>query len=168
MKRVLVAYFSVTGTTEAMAQYIGEGIRMSGQEAIVKKISGISEFHDLSGYDGYIFGSPTHFRDIPEPMKMFLTMAHQADLKGKLAGAFGSYTHDGNAPAMILDTLQNVYKMEPFELGPLNLKELMLKEPVRGEQQQPQYVAGEVIEKGDEGMRACQDYGRVFGENLGS
>ena len=75
MKKVIVAYFSVTGTTETMAEYIAEGKCISGQDAIVKKISDIKNPDDLIGYDGYIFGSPTHFRDIPEPMKAFLTMA---------------------------------------------------------------------------------------------
>ena len=167
MKKVLVAYYSVTGSTEAMAQYISEGIRISGQEAVVKKISNIKSHEDLQGYDGYIFGSPTHFSEIPEPMKAFLTMASQADLAGKPGGAFGSYTHDGNAPAIILDTMQNVLHMEPFELGPLNLKEIMLEQPGRDDRQQSQYVAGEVLKEGDEGMRACQDYGKVFGERLG-
>lgn len=167
MKRALVAYYSVTGGTEAMAQYIAEGIRISGQEAVVKKISDITRIDDLYGYDGYIFGSPTHFRDVPGDMKAFLTMAQQADLTGKLGGAFGSYTHDGGAPAIILDTLQYVYKMEPFELGPLNMKEFMLEETGRDRQQRSQYVAGEVLKEGDEGMRGCQDYGRVFGERLG-
>lgn len=168
MERVLVGYFSMTGMTERMAQYIAEGIRMSGEEPTVRKISDIEKADDLVGYDGYVFGSPTHFRDIPEPMKGFLTMARNADLRGKLAGAFGSYTHDGNAPAIILDTLEHVFEMEPFRLGPLNLKELMLEKPGRDEQQRSQYVAGEVIEQGDQGMRACQDYGRAFGEALGA
>jgi hypothetical protein len=38
--------------------------------------------------------------------------------------------------------------MKPFELGSFNLKE-------------------EVVET-SEGMKTCQDYGRVFGEELGS
>jgi hypothetical protein len=67
--------------------------------------------------------------------------------EGKLAGAFGSYTHSGDAPAVILDTMQYVYKMQPFELSSFKLKE-------------------DVIET-REGMRACQDYGKVFGEKLG-
>lgn len=169
MKKVLVAYFSITGTTESMAQYIGEGIRFSGQEAVVKKISDIKSVEDLEGYDGYIFGSPTHFREIPGAMKSFLVMARQAKLGEKLGGAFGSYTHDGNAPAAILDTLNYVFDMIPFELGALNLKEVTMQTtPGRDRQMQPRYVAGEVVEEGsDEGMRACQDYGRVFGERLG-
>ena len=146
MKRILIAYFSLTGKTEMMAQYIAEGIRIAGQEAVVKKISGIKNADDLAGYDGYIFGSPTYHRDMAEPMKTFLFLAKKADLKGKLGGAFGSYTHSGDAPAIIFDTMQYVYKMEPFELGSFNLKEAVVDT--------------------NEGMRACQDYGRVFGEKL--
>lgn len=80
-------------------------------------------------------------------------MVEKAGIEGKLGGAFGSYTHDvsykhdAHAPAIIFDSLQRVCKMEPFELGPFNLKE-------------------EVVET-SEGMKACQDYGRVFGEKLG-
>lgn len=167
MKKVLVAYFSVTGTTESMAQYITEGIRISGQEAVMKKISRINDPDDFSGYDSYIFGSPTHFSDIPEPMKQFLTRARKKDLEGKLGGAFGSYTHDGNAPARILDTLQYIFNMEPFELDALNLKEIMFEELGRTGQPKSQYVGGDVVEEDvRESMHACQDYGRVFGEKL--
>ena len=154
MKSVLIAYFSRTGRTEMMAQYIAEGIRISGQKAVVKKISEIKAPNDLAGYDGYIFGSPTYSLDVPEPMKTFLLVVEKAGLEGKLGGTFGSYTHDVSykhdayAPAIIFNTLQDVSKMEPFELGSFNLKE-------------------EVVET-SEGMKACQDYGRVFGEKLGS
>lgn len=39
MKKVLVAYVSRTGKTEKMAEYITEGIRISGNEAELKKIA---------------------------------------------------------------------------------------------------------------------------------
>ncbi len=147
MKKVLIAYFSLSGKTEKMAEYIAEGVRFSGQQAVMKKISDIKSANDLAGYDGYIFGSPTYHRDMAEPMKTFLFLAKKANLEGKLAGAFGSYTHSGDAPAIIFDTMQYVYKMEPFELSSFRLKDA-------------------VIETG-EGMRSCQDYGKVFGEKLG-
>ena len=147
MKKTLIAYFSLSGKTEKMAEYIAEGVRFSGQQAVAKKISDIKSANDLAGYDGYIFGSPTYHRDIAEPMKTFLFLAKKANLEGKLAGAFGSYTHSGDAPGIIFDTMQYVYKMEPFDLASFNLKEA-------------------VVETG-EGMRSCQDYGRVFGEKLG-
>lgn len=168
MKKVLVAYFSLTGKTEMMAQYIAEGIRISGNKAVVRKVSDIKTPDELAEYDGYIFGSPTQLRDVAGPMKTFLFLARRADLKGKSGGAFGSHTHDGGAPAMIFETLQYVYQMEPFELGPLDLKEAMLEEPKRGEQSPPRYIAGEVHGEVGEGMRACHDYGRVFGEKLGT
>ncbi len=148
MKKVLIAYFSLTGKTEKMANYIAEGVRFSGQQAVTKKISDIKSAGDLAGYDGYIFGSPTYHRDMAEPMKTFLFLARKADLEGKLAGAFGAYTHSGDAPAVIFDTMQYVYKMEPFKLGSFKLKEAVIET--------------------SESMRACQDYGRVFSEKLGT
>jgi len=167
MKKILIVYFSLTGNTEMMAQYIAEGVRFSGQETKVKKIADIKSADELAGYDGYIFGSPTHFSNVPELMKAFLLLAQGANLEGKLGGAFGSYTHDGNAPAIIFDTLQYVYNMQPFELGSINFKETILGKHDRGDQDRSRYVAGEVY-KFDEGIRGCQDYGRVFGEKLGT
>ncbi len=146
MAKVLIAYFSLTGNTEQMAQYIAEGVRFSGNEAVIRKISDIKRVEDLIGYDGYIFGSPTYHRDMAEPVKPFLFLARKANLEGILAGAFGSYTHSGDAPGIIFDTMQYVYKMEPFNLGAFNLKEAILET--------------------SEGMHTCQDYGKVFGEKL--
>jgi flavodoxin len=153
MKKVLIAYFSATGTTGKMAEYIAEGIRISGQGVVVRKTSEVKAPDDLAGYDGYIFGAPTYSLDVPEPMKKILLAVEKAGLEGKLGGAFGSYSHevaykhDAYAPAIIYNTLQTASKMEPFELGPLNLREDMV-------------AIGE-------GMKACQDYGKVFGNKLG-
>lgn len=146
MAKVLIAYFSLSGNTEQMAQYIAEGIRFSDNEAVIRKIADIKKAEDLTGYDGYMFGSPTYHRDMAEPMKTFLFLAQKANLEGKLAGAFGTYTHSGDAPSIIFDTMQYVYKMEPFNLGAFNLKEAILETP--------------------EGIHTCQDYGKAFGEKL--
>ncbi len=167
MKKVLIAYFSLSGNTQKMAEYMAEGIRIAGQQVQVKKIADLKEADDVAGYDGYIFGCPTYHRDMTEPMKKFLFLAKKANLEGKLAGAFGSYTHDGNAPEMVYNTMQHVFKMEPFELGPLNMLEALLEASGRGQDSERRYIGGEVHEAG-EGMRACQDYGRVFAETLGS
>ena len=135
-----------------MAAYIAEGVRFTGQEAVIKTIEELNSISALAGYDGYIFGSPSYSSGVPEPMKTFLLMMAKADLKGKKGGTFGpyrhdvGYKHDAYAPAIILDTLQTKYGMKPFELGPFALKE-------------------NLVETGD-GIRACQDYGRVFGQKL--
>ena len=60
MKKVLIAYDSRSGRTQQMAEYIAEGIRISGNEAVVRKITEIKNEKELQGYDGYIFGSPTY------------------------------------------------------------------------------------------------------------
>lgn len=148
MKKVLVAYFSLTGNTEIMARNIAEGVRSSGNQAVVRNMSHIKSADDVAGYDGYIFGSPTYYLDAPEPVKTFLFLSRSADLKGKLGGAFGSYMYDGKATKIILETMQYVYNMEPFELGALNLKTPLVETT--------------------DGMRACQAYGRAFSEKLGT
>jgi flavodoxin len=150
MKKVLVAYFSEGGNTQKMAEYIAEGIRFSGHQAISRDISEIKGAADLKEYDGYIFGSPTYLQDLPQPMKRFFSAIRNLNPSGRLVGSFSSYTHDvgytagGQAAEIILDTLQNQFKMKPFELGPLKLKEDLLATA--------------------DGMKACQDYGKVFGQ----
>ncbi len=151
--KVVIAYYSATGRTKKMAEFIAEGVRFSGHETAMKKIGEIKDAAELAGYDGYIFGSPTYSLDLPKPVKTFLLMAEKAGLEGKMGGSFGpymhdaSYRHDTHAPAIIFDTLQHGCKMKPFELGPFSLKE-------------------EAVET-SQGMKTCQDYGRIFGEKLG-
>jgi flavorubredoxin len=147
MKKVLVAYVSRTGITKQMAEFIAEGLRMTGQTVEMKKISQIKNEKELEGFDGYVFGCPTYHRDLTPGMKTFLFLAQKADMAGKVGGAFGSYTHSGESAQMIYDTMQHVYKMDTVDLGALNLKE-------------------QVVPTG-EGQKACQDYGRGVGQKLG-
>ncbi|KAB2889172.1 MAG: nitric oxide synthase [Desulfobulbaceae bacterium] len=147
MKRVLIAYFSRTGMTEQMAEFIAEGVRLSGNAVDLKKISTIKSEKDLEGYDGYIFGCPTYHKNMTENFKTFLFMAEKAGLKGKAGGAFGSSTHSGEAPGVIFDTMEFVFSMKMTSLGPFDLREKMVDT--------------------DEGSKACQDYGRTLGDMLG-
>jgi flavodoxin len=146
MKKVLIAYYSRTGNTEQMAQYIAEGVRIAGCEAELKKISAIKNEKELGGYDAYIFGCPTYHRDMTEGMKTFLFLAQKASLERKIGGSFGSYTHSGDAPKLIFDTMEYVFKMNMTELGSFNLKEHIVQT--------------------SEGMRACQDYGKAISQKL--
>ena len=144
MKKVLIAYESRKGHTEKMANYIAEGARMVGNEVEVKRLGALKNEDDIRGYDAYLFGCPTYHRDMTNSMKTFLFLADNADLGGKIAGSFGSYTHSGDAPKLILDTMENVFHMNATNLGSFNLLE-------------------DKIET-DEGMRACQQYGRAVTE----
>lgn len=146
MKRVLVAVSSRTGKTSAMANYIAEGLRFSGCHVEVKNISSIESHDEIIGFDGFVFGCPTYHKDMTGGMKQFLFKAQLANLTGKIGGAFGSHTHSGESAPMIYETMQHVFKMDMTTLGPLNLTE-------------------DKIET-DEGLKACQAYGKAIGETL--
>ena len=148
MKKVLIAYISRSGKTQQMAEYVAEGVRMTGNVAEVKKITDIKSEKDLQVYDGYVFGSPTYHRAMPGIMETFLFMAQKAGLAGKVGGAFGSYTHSGDAPKIIFDTMENVYKMNVVDLGSFNLLEHLVE--------------------GMDGMKACQEYGKAIAKKLGA
>ncbi|MBW2671481.1 MAG: flavodoxin domain-containing protein [Deltaproteobacteria bacterium] len=146
MKNVLVCYLSRTGNTKKMAEFIAEGVRMTGNTVELKKISEVKSGKDFEGYDGFVFGCPTYHRDITEGMKRFLFMAEEAKLVGKIGGAFGSFTHSGESASMIYDTMLYVFKMDMVDLGALDLKEHLLET--------------------DEGVHACQDYGKAIGQKF--
>ena len=148
MKKILIVYTSRTGNTEKMANYLAEGVRLAGNEAQIDKISNLKEAENLSGFDGYIFGCPTYHKDMTGSMKQFLFIAEQANLLGKIGGAFGSHTHSGEAAPMVFETMQHVFKMDMVDLGPLNLTEAMMET--------------------DEGMRACQQYAKALCEKFTS
>jgi flavodoxin len=147
MKKLLILYDSRTGHTEKMAEYLAEGVRMIGHEAEVTRISQIKNEKQLQGYDAYAFGCPTYHRDMTNGMKTFLFLAHKANLEGKVGGAFGSYTHSGDAPSIIFDTMEHVLKMDMIDLGAFNLKE---------------HLIGTM-----DGIRACQAYGKGLSEKVG-
>jgi flavodoxin len=151
MKKILVAYMSTSGTTEKMAQYVAEGVRIAGYEADLKNISEINSEKDLSGYDGYIFGCPTYSLDMPERFKRFLSVAEKAHLEGKAGGAFSSRAHpssgEGGAAESLFDLMESNFKMRMTNLGPFQLE-------------------GGLTEK-EQDMHTCQDYGKAVGEMLG-
>jgi flavodoxin len=143
--KVLIAYDSKAGHTEKMAQFMAEGARFAGADVEVKKITEIKEAEALAGYDAYMFGCPTYHRDMTQTMKTFLFLAQKADLAGKPGGSFGSYTHSGDAPKIIADTMEFVYKMN-MDAGSFNLLEDKLTSK--------------------EGLQACQDFGKTVCEKV--
>ncbi len=144
MGKVLIAYYSRSGHTESMANYIAEGVRIKGCEAEVKPISEIKNEKDLEGYDAYILGCPTYHRDMTANMKSFLFLCGKVNLEGKPGGAFGSYTHSGDAPLEIYETMEYVFKMNVTSLGSFRLKEADI----------------------DNNIKSCQDYGGAICEML--
>ncbi|MBE0618768.1 MAG: flavodoxin domain-containing protein [Proteobacteria bacterium] len=148
MKKFLVVYVSRTGMTKRMAEYIAEGIRFSGNQAEVKTLPQVKGVEGLAGYDGYLLGSPTYHKDMIAGFKTWLFKAQKAGLGGKIGGAFGSHTHSGEAPVLLHETMEHVFGMRMEGLGPLKLEERVVTT--------------------DEGLRACQQYGRAIAERAGA
>ena len=91
MTNIAVVYWSDTENTEAMANYVAEGIRAAGGNADVITADSFGP-DKVSQYDAIAFGCPAMGdeileEDIFEPM----FSAVEGSLSGKRVGIFGSY-----------------------------------------------------------------------------
>ena len=91
MDKVIVAYWSQTGNTAAMAAAIGEGITEAGKEAVVTDISSVS-MDDLQAASAFALGCPAMGAEVLEEgeMEPFVTEV-EAFASGKKIALFGSY-----------------------------------------------------------------------------
>ena len=91
MDKVIVAYWSQTGNTAAMAAAVGEGIKEAGKEAVVTDISSVS-MDDLKEASAFALGCPAMGAEVLEEgeMEPFVTEV-EAFAAGKKIGLFGSY-----------------------------------------------------------------------------
>ena len=65
MNEIIVAYWSQTGNTEAMANAVGEGIEAAGKKALVTEISGVS-MDDLKNASVFAMGCPAMGAEVLE------------------------------------------------------------------------------------------------------
>ena len=143
MAKTLIVYATRTGETEKIGNLIAEGIRFSGHEADVVKMTDIKNEDALKGYDAVVFGSPTYHGEMVQGMKTLLFMAEKAELEGKVGGSFGAFGWSGEAPDRIFDTMKNIFKMSMVSI-PLRLKSATL----------------------GGGLKMAQDYGREIAEKF--
>ena len=122
MGNFLIVYATRSDETKKIGELIAEGIRISGHEAVLKKVNEIKNEEDLKGYDGYAFGSATYHGEMITSMKQLLFIAERAELEGKPGSSFGAYGWSGEAPGRIYDTMENIYNMKMVSGGPLMLK----------------------------------------------
>lgn len=143
MGKVLIVYSTRTDETKGIAELIAEGIRISGHEVEVKNTNQIESEEDLTGYDGYLFGSSTYHGEMITSMKQILFIAERAELKGKPGGAFGAYGWSGEAAVRIFETMEHIFGMKMVP------EPLMLK---------ASWVEG--------GVQAAQEYGKSITEMI--
>ena len=91
MSQIIVAYWSQTGNTEAMAQALGEGIKEAGKECAVLPISEVS-LSDLESASSFALGCPAMGAEVLEEAEMepFVEDVEKF-AKGKNIALFGSY-----------------------------------------------------------------------------
>ncbi len=122
MGKVLIIYATRSDETKGIAELIGEGVRLAGHDAEVKKTTDIKSEEDIKGYDGYVLGSGTYHGEMITAMKQILFLCERAELEGKPGGAFGAYGWSGEAPGRIFDTMTHIFGMKMVPDGPLMLK----------------------------------------------
>ncbi|MBR2563305.1 MAG: flavodoxin [Paenibacillus sp.] len=90
MAKWLVAYASMTGNTEEIAELIVEGITQSGYEVDLKSVTDFNAAEVLN-YEGFMIGVYTWGDgELPDEFLDFYEELDELDLSGKRAAVFGS------------------------------------------------------------------------------
>ena len=91
MSEIMVVYWSGTGNTEAMAGFVGQGIKEGGKEAKVVSVSDVTP-DDLKDCQVFALGCPSMGAEQLEEGEMEpFVEAVKGFASGKTIGLFGSY-----------------------------------------------------------------------------
>ena len=91
MDEIMVVYWSQTGTTEAMAQAVAQGIEEAGKKAKLAEVSAVSAA-DLKDAKAFALGCPAMGAEVIEEDEMEPFVAEvEGFASGKTIGLFGSY-----------------------------------------------------------------------------
>ena len=91
MNKIAIVFWSGTGNTETMANYIAEGVRAAGSEA---ELLGPGDFSasQFSAYSAVAFGCPAMGSEVLEEAEFEpMFSALEGSLGGKRIALFGSY-----------------------------------------------------------------------------
>lgn len=107
MAKILVLYYSKTGNTKAMAEYVQEGAE---SESVDVRLSDVEQSKpaDMLEYDAIIIGSPTYYGTMAAEIKAYIdkSVRYHGNLSGKVGAAFSSSAHIGGGnETTILDIL---------------------------------------------------------------
>lgn len=107
---VLIAYHSVTGNTEKMAQGVADGARaVPGTNVVLKRVGEVAA-DDLLSADAVIVGSPVYFASVSGEVKTFLDnwllkfgVFRDFKMRNKVGGAFstGASISNGKETTML-------------------------------------------------------------------
>ena len=107
MVKVFVTYYSRTGNTKKMADFVADGARLGKADVTVKDVKDVKAA-ELLDYDGIIIGSPTYYGSMAWEVKKLLddSVELHGELEGKAGGAFSSAANIGGGnETTVLDIL---------------------------------------------------------------
>ena len=96
MSNILIVYYSKTGNTKAMADYVAQGARDAGANVTLKSVED-AKVEEMLDADGIILGSPTYYGHSAGVLRSFLdeSVKLHGRLAGKIGGAFTSSANIG-------------------------------------------------------------------------
>lgn len=98
---VVVAFGSMYGNTEAMAEAVARGLSDAGVKVV--RMHNVSLSHvsyvirDIWRYRGLVLGSPTYDASVFPPMETLLRLLNTKRIQGRRVGVFGSHGWAGGA-----------------------------------------------------------------------
>ena len=121
--RVLVAYHTLRGSTERMAEAVVEGARrVEGTDVTLKKVHEVTK-EDLVTADGIVLGCPTYYANIPGEMKVAIdnwSWKMDVDFTDKAGGAFATGGgHTGGKEYVVVSLLLFMLNNRMVVAGPL-------------------------------------------------
>lgn len=108
MAKILVAYYSLSGHTRKMAEFIVEGVKKENTVDVVLKNVEEVKVDELLDYQGIIIGSPVYYGSMAAPLKKLFddSVKFHTKLDGRIGGAFSSSANIGGGnETTILDIL---------------------------------------------------------------
>jgi NAD(P)H dehydrogenase (quinone) len=107
MAKTLIVYYSRSGNTKKMAEFIAEGIKKEDVEADVRDVKDVVPA-DLKAFDAIVVGSPTYYGSMAAEIKKLFdeSIRFHGKLDGKIGAAFASSANIGGGnETTILDIL---------------------------------------------------------------
>ena len=98
---VVIAYGSMYGNTEQMAEAVAKGLVSAGVKSVVMHNMAVSDtavvLRDIFKYRGLIIGSPTYSNELHPEIDFLLKKIETRGIKNRDFGYFGSFTWSGVA-----------------------------------------------------------------------
>jgi NAD(P)H dehydrogenase (quinone) len=110
MAKAIVIYYSQSGNTKQMAEFITEAMNQAGLDTACKAVSDVKA-EQLIEFDAIVIGSPTYYGQMAAPIKQLFddTIKNHGRLDGKIGAAFSSSANIGGGnETTVLSILQSM------------------------------------------------------------